>query len=88
MDINQEAAVAAAEELAGQYGADTMAVKSATSQEEQVNTAVQRCWNGSVRWMCWSTTPASCPEGLVEYTWLTGTKSSASTLLGVCSSAR
>ena len=27
VDINQEAAVAAAEELAGQYGADTMAVQ-------------------------------------------------------------
>ena len=49
VDINQEAAVAAAEELAGQYGADTMAVQC------------KRCWNGSVRWTCWSTTPASCP---------------------------
>ena len=42
VDINQEAAVAAAEELAGQYGADTMAVQCDVSQEEQVNTAVQK----------------------------------------------
>ena len=39
VDINQEAAVAAAEELAGQYGADTMAVQCDVSQEEQVNNA-------------------------------------------------
>ena len=39
VDINQEAAVAAAEELAGQYGADTMAVQCDVSQEEQVNIA-------------------------------------------------
>lgn len=42
VDINQEAAVAAAEELAGQYGADTMAVQCDVSQEEQVNIAVQK----------------------------------------------
>ena len=42
VDINQEAAVATAEELAGQYGADTMAVQCDVSQEEQVNTAVQK----------------------------------------------
>ena len=42
VDINQEAAVAAAEELAGQYGAETMAVQCDVSQEEQVNTAVQK----------------------------------------------
>ena len=35
VDINQEAAVAAAEELAGQYGAETMAVQCDVSQEEK-----------------------------------------------------
>ena len=39
VDINQEAAVAAAEELAGQYGADTMAVQCDVSQEVLVNNA-------------------------------------------------
>ena len=58
VDINQEAAVAAAEELAGQYGADTMAT---SPRRNRSTPPCKRCWNGSVRWTCWSTTPASCP---------------------------
>ncbi|MFQ9916606.1 MAG: hypothetical protein ACLRWQ_09660 [Flavonifractor plautii] len=35
---------------------------SATSPRRNRSTSpCKRCWNGSVRWTCWSTTPASCP---------------------------
>lgn len=39
VDINQEAAVAAAEELAGQYGADTMGWGSASTSPQTAITA-------------------------------------------------
>ena len=70
VDINQEAAVAAAEELAGQYGADTMAVQCDVSQEEQVNTAVQKVLErfGTVDVLVNNAGILSLKKPFVEYT--------------------
>ena len=70
MDINQEAAVAAAEELAGQYGADTMAVQCDVSQEEQVNIAVQKVLErfGTVDVLVNNAGILSLKKPFVEYT--------------------
>ena len=70
VDINQEAAVAAAEELAGQYGADTMAVQCDVSQEEQVNIAVQKVLErfGTVDVLVNNAGILSLKKPFVEYT--------------------
>ena len=70
VDINQEAAVAAAEELAGQYGAETMAVQCDVSQEEQVNTAVQKVLErfGTVDVLVNNAGILSLKKPFVEYT--------------------
>ena len=70
VDINQEAAVVAAEELAGQYGADTMAVQCDVSQEEQVNIAVQKVLErfGTVDVLVNNAGILSLKKPFVEYT--------------------
>ena len=63
VDINQE-------ELAGQYGADTMAVQCDVSQEEQVNTAVQKVLErfGTVDVLVNNAGILSLKKPFVEYT--------------------